>query len=99
MISRVPILLIFGFLAACGSDDEPGPSGGAGPCVIAYSEPVLTFQSAVGRPSGAAIPQITLTDVKFNGEPRDPLVYWGATPQDSFNVSISEDGVHCTIPC
>ena len=66
-----------------------------GPCVQIATDPILTIATAVDATSGAAITQLTLTDIKVNGTP----VLLEFMQHLSSTAKVVGAHVECGIPC
>ncbi|MBI3802590.1 MAG: hypothetical protein HY282_02370 [Nitrospirae bacterium] len=66
-----------------------------GPCVVKYSEPVITLTSAVNATFSAPISDVTFTNITFNGVPADLR----ALTALSSNVQVVDDTLQCKVPC
>ncbi|MAQ99299.1 MAG: hypothetical protein CMI00_02045 [Oceanospirillaceae bacterium] len=92
LISAGPLLL-----SACGGDSEVEDTL-VGPCVIIELEPVLHIDSASGSQSGAVIGDVDLTDLVVNDTPLSDTELQ-LLAETGNNVSVTGEGLHCTLPC
>ena len=93
-LRRLLLLFTLSLVASCGG-------GGAsdeqlfGPCVVNYTEPILTIASVIDPTSSAVVGTVTLTDISFNGASIDLSTLVAV----STNVQLIGGVLQCTVPC
>lgn len=80
-------------VAGCGGGGSEQPN--AGPCVVNYTEPVVTISSAVNSSSIAPVSDVTLTNISLDGLPADLRVLAFL----SSNIQVAGTTLVCKVPC
>jgi len=78
------------------SENSPGDSGFAGPCVIIFEDEVLHIDEASGSATSAIIGQLELSSFVVNGQVRTSEE---VVAQRQSNVVLDGELLRCTLPC
>jgi hypothetical protein len=96
---RFPLVRLVCALAALATAGCSSPDSLVGPCIVYFREPLLGIPSVVDAATGAAIPQVRISDITINGT----LMSAGGLAMEvvppATGVVLSGDTVVCDIAC
>lgn len=70
-----------------------------GPCVVTYRDPLLTIASVLNTQTGAAIPQVRIKDIKYQGAALRELRELTETGTLVRGVTITGQELLCNVVC